>query len=62
MTNVKTEIKGDLLVLTVNLKERNGRSGSGKTTIVATTSGIHYLDAPFEGIGVGLNVFTKEGK
>ena len=55
MINVKHEIKGDELVLRVNLKEEHGRSKSGKTIIVASTQGNVQLG----GVTVGLNVYKK---
>lgn len=59
MKNVAMEVKGDMLVIKVNLAERHGPSGSGKTIIVATTEGNAKI-----GVGdltLGLNLFTKEG-
>lgn len=59
MTNVSYKLDGDKLVITVNLSERHGPSASGKTQIVATTSGNAKLDGKFSGIAFGLNVYTK---
>lgn len=61
MTNVKYEVKGDQLVITVDLKERHGPSASGKTVIIASTGGNAKLPAPHATVSFGLNVFTKEG-
>ena len=60
MTNVKAEIKGNILTLTVNLTERHGRSKSGKSETIATTNGNANL-ATAEGLqfAFGLNVYTK---
>jgi hypothetical protein len=60
--NVTFKIEKDELVIRVGLKERHGRSSSGKTEIIATTSG--NADIGKDGIKFGLNVFVKapEGK
>ena len=63
MTNVSMRIDGDDLVILVNLKERHGKSKSGKTEIIATTSGnVTAPDNPH--VKIGLNVYTpiKEEK
>lgn len=58
MKNVDISVSGDTLVLKVNLKERLGKSASGKTTIVATTEG--NISVPgHEEIKLGLNLYTK---
>jgi hypothetical protein len=51
-------VEGNKLIIEVDLSEEHGPSSSGKTTIIATTSG----NAPVpdrEGVQVGLNVFKK---
>jgi hypothetical protein len=58
MTNVQFDIKGDKLTITVDLSKRNGKSASGKTTVIATTSGNTALNHA-SGAVVGLNVYTK---
>lgn len=62
MQNVKFEIKGDKLMIEVNLKDEQGPSNSGKTTIIATTGG--NADTGKDGIKFGLNVYKpiKAGK
>jgi hypothetical protein len=58
MQNVKMTVEGNKLTIEVDLSEEHGPSSSGKTTIIATTSG----NAPVpdrEGVQVGLNVFKK---
>lgn len=58
MTNVEMKVDGDILTITVNLKERFGRSKSGKTEIIATTGG--NVSAPNNpDIKIGLNVYSK---
>ena len=59
MTNVKTSIKNGKLTIEVDLKERHGKSASGKTEIIATTSGNQVID-PDSGATIGLNVYTKK--
>lgn len=54
--NVTVSIVGDIVTLTFDASKTFGRSASGKTTIVATTSGNKVLD---NGVTVGLNVYTK---
>jgi hypothetical protein len=57
MKNVAFKVDGDVLTITVKLKERHGPSGSGKTEIVATTGG--NADIGHDGIKFGLSVFVK---
>lgn len=58
MTNIKTDIKGNILTITVDLSKRYGKSASGKTTVIATTSGNTPLGHA-SGAVIGLNVYTK---
>ncbi len=60
MKNVKMDLKGDMLTITVDLSKRLGPSASGKTTIIASTYGNAPL--PFEEREeiVGLNIYIKE--
>ena len=59
MTNVQHEIKGDKLILTIDVSAKTlaeaAVSKSGKTKIVATTHGFTNLGA----VGVSLNVTTR---
>jgi hypothetical protein len=57
MKNVTINRTGDTLTLTINLKERHGKSASGKTTIIGSTEGAVGLD---DGTQVSLNVYIKE--
>jgi hypothetical protein len=60
MQNVKTEINGKILTITVDLSYRIGPSKSGKSQLVASTQGNVFLaDA---NVTVGLNIYTKETK
>lgn len=57
MENVQMKVEGDKLYIEVDLKQRGGKSGSGKTVRVASTEGNVSLEGHPE-IKVGLNVFT----
>lgn len=59
MKNVNLNVTPDgILTIQVNLKERHGRSASGKTEIVATSEGNQSLPG-FPEIKLGLNLYTK---
>lgn len=58
MQNVKWEVKKDELIITINLKQRHGLSGSQKNEIIATTSG--NVDVG-DGVKLGLNCYVKAG-
>jgi hypothetical protein len=59
MQNVNMTVKGKVLTITVDLSKRLGKSASGKTTIVATTSGNQPVPGG-DGVIIGLNLYTKE--
>lgn len=58
-TNVQAEIKGDKLVITIDVSKKAvgeaSMSGSGKNKLVASTRGTMQVN----GFGVGLNVYCK---
>lgn len=56
MNNCKMDVKGDTLTITINLKERGGRSKSGKSIMVASTEGI--ISVPGSEVRIGLNAFV----
>ena len=60
MENVKKEIKGNKLILTIDLDENLGRSKSGKTLKVASTNGFVWETVNNKTIGFSLNVNRKE--
>lgn len=61
-TNVKYEVKGNELIIRVNLDERHGPSESKKTVTIASTKGNVPLDDKKYGhVSFGLNVYTKDG-
>lgn len=58
MTNCTMEVKENILTITVDLSKRYGMSKSGKTIMIATTSG--NVSAPENPeIKIGLNIYTK---
>jgi hypothetical protein len=59
MENVDIKIKGNTMTITVDLSKTLRASGSGKSMIVATTSGNAALEG---GVVVGLNVYRKAQK
>ena len=62
MLNIKSEIKGKNLTLTVDLSETHGASSSGKSTVIASTQGNVSVEGLPKGspeIKFGLNVYTK---
>ena len=61
MKNIDLKVKGDILTITVNLKERSGKSASGKTDIIATTSGNVDVEGQ-PGVKLGINCYFKEPK
>jgi len=64
MQNIKQEVNGNILTLTVDLSERHGKSKSGKTIRVASSEGSKKIEGT--NIVFGLNVYEineikKEG-
>ena len=61
MQNVDIKVDGNKLILTVDLTKTFGPSKSGKTTIIATTSGPVSVPIPGQtGVQVGLNVYKTK--
>jgi hypothetical protein len=58
MKNVKFEVKGTTLTITVDLAKNCGPSKSGKSTIVASTQGNISLPENPE-VKVGLNIYQS---
>ena len=54
------ELKGDKLIITVNMSNETRESSSGKTDLVA--SGLEKLSKEFSGFSFGLNVYKKKEK
>jgi len=59
MQNVNFQVQGDHLVITIDLTQELGVSSSGKSLIIATTSG-NIAVPGFEDIKVGLNVYRPQ--
>jgi ABC-type polar amino acid transport system ATPase subunit len=59
MENVDIKIKGTTMTIVVDLSKTIGPSNSGKTMIIATTSGNAVLEG---GVIIGLNVYRKVSK
>jgi hypothetical protein len=59
--NVDAVVVGGKLVITVDLSKDLGPSASGKTNLIATTSGSEKV-AGYDGVSFGLNVFKKAAK
>jgi len=57
MQNAQLAVSGNILTITVDLSTSQGPSKSGKTIIIATSSG----NKPIEGTDavIGLNVYRK---
>ena len=60
MTNMKLTTKGNILTITVDLSESHGDSKSGKTTMIASSSG--NVQVPDSDAVIGLNVYRKKEK
>jgi hypothetical protein len=61
MHNVEFELEGDFLVIRVDLSQELGESSSGKSVIIAPTSGNVAVPGR-EAVKVGLNVYrTRAG-
>lgn len=56
MKNVTTKLEGKKLIVTIDLEAKGEPSGSGKTEVIATTSG--NVDVPgFPGFKLGVNCY-----
>lgn len=61
MKNIISEVKDDILYLKVDLKRTIGDSKSGKSTLIATTSGNVDIKGA-EGVMAGINIYRKKEK
>jgi len=59
MINVETKIDGDILTIMVDLSKEAGPSKTGKTIVIATTSGNKPLDHD-SGAVLGLNIYKRK--
>lgn len=61
MINIKQELNGDILTITIDLSERHGKSASGKTNRIASSLGNKKVDGT--DFIIGINCYEKiEGK
>lgn len=58
MKNIKATVKGSTLTLEIDLKQRLGKSKSGKTILVASTGGNIKVEGTE--IFLGLNAYVPE--
>ena len=60
MKNVEMTVDGKKLTITIDLSKEHGKSSSGKSIVVATTSG----NVPVEGteVKIGINAYKPKGK
>lgn len=57
MRNIKAEVKGQILTITINLGENLGPSKSGKTILIATTEGNTRLHTDQGEVSLGVNCY-----
>jgi S-adenosylmethionine hydrolase len=57
--NIKAEIKGSVLTLTVDMSKTFGPSKSGKTTIIASSQGNVPIQGSNPQAHIGLNIYRK---
>ncbi|NMB74513.1 MAG: hypothetical protein GYA21_05225 [Myxococcales bacterium] len=61
MKNVKLDVHGTQLVITVDLAQDFGPSSSGKNIIIATTEGNQTVPGKEDqGVKIGLNVYRRK--
>ena len=59
MQNIITEIKGNILTLTIDLSKEIGESKTGKSINIATTNGATVVEG-FPGVKLGLNCYKSK--
>lgn len=59
MKNIEMVVEDNVLTIKVDLTKRFGLSGSGKSTIVASTEGNQSVPDQDCDIKIGLNVYMK---
>ena len=57
--NIRMEVQGETLVITIDLSKAFGLSGSGKSVIIASTGGNIALPGREE-VKIGLNVYRPQ--
>ncbi len=58
MQNIEMTVEKDILIIKIDLSERHGPSGSGKSLTIATTSGNKKV-LGHDDIKIGLNCYVK---
>lgn len=58
MKNVQMKLDGSILTITVDLSKTQGVSASGKSEIIATTSGNADVPGAAKGTKIGLNIYN----
>ncbi len=58
MKNIEMNVAGDVLTIKVDLSKTFGKSGSVKSTIIASTEGNVSVPGKEE-VKIGVNVYTK---
>ena len=58
MQNIKTKVEKNILIIEIDLSQRNGLSKSEKNDIIASTGG--NIDVG-DGVKLGLNCYVKAG-
>ena len=56
--NIKAELKGETLTLTIDTSQDNGASKTGKTRRIASSLGNKELEL-LPGVYLGLNIYRK---
>lgn len=56
--NIQAQVQNGILTLTIDLTKRHGLSASGKTEIVATSSGNVTIEGG-GGVIIGINAYVK---
>lgn len=59
MKNVKLDLNGNILTITVDISKEFGLSSSGKTIIIASSEGNQSIPDR-DDIKIGLNVYRKK--
>lgn len=59
--NIEAEVKGNKLILTIDLSKELGKSASGKSMTVATTSGNTSIPGA-DGVKIGINCYKPDAK
>lgn len=57
MKNVVVQVEDEQVTITLSLSQQFGKSSTGKTTIIASSSGVQRIDTPSGPIHFTLNVF-----